>query len=55
MSDHSNIGELPSRELADEALSIVAAGKSDTFVRFGDIKGESTDKDHKDWVQIVNY
>ena len=21
------------------------------FVNFGDIKGESTDKDHKDWVQ----
>lgn len=25
------------------------------FVNFGDIKGESTDKDHKDWVQILSY
>lgn len=23
------------------------------FVNFGDIKGESTDKDHKDWVMIL--
>ena len=27
----------------------------DAFVNFGDIKGESTDKDHKDWVQITSY
>ena len=25
------------------------------FVNFGDIKGESTDKDHKDWVMITSY
>jgi len=25
------------------------------FVNFGDIKGESTDKDHKDWVSIMGY
>ncbi len=25
------------------------------FVNFGDIKGESTDKDHKDWVSILSY
>jgi type VI secretion system secreted protein Hcp len=25
------------------------------FVNFGDIKGESTDKDHKDWVMIQSY
>ena len=25
------------------------------FVNFGDIKGESTDKDHKDWVMILQY
>ncbi len=24
----------------------------DAFANFGDIKGESTDKDHKDWVVI---
>src|SRR5437764_13475062 len=26
-----------------------------SFVNFGDIKGESTDKDHKDWVMILKY
>jgi len=25
------------------------------FANFGDIKGESTDKDHKDWVSILKY
>lgn len=25
------------------------------FANFGDIKGESTDKDHKDWVMITKY
>lgn len=25
------------------------------FANFGDIKGESTDKDHKDWVAILRY
>jgi len=25
------------------------------FANFGDIKGESTDKDHKDWVTILKY
>ena len=25
------------------------------FVNFGDIKGECTDKDHKDWVMIMSY
>lgn len=25
------------------------------FANFGDIKGESTDKDHKDWVAVLRY
>jgi len=36
-------------ELTDDELSKVSGG---TFKAFGDIKGESTDKDHKDWVMI---
>jgi type VI secretion system secreted protein Hcp len=28
---------------------------SDAFVNFGDIKGESTDKDHKDWIEMAGY
>ncbi len=29
------------------------AGAFNAFASFGDIKGESTDKDHKDWVMIL--
>ncbi len=31
----------------------VKAGGFNGFANFGDIKGESTDKDHKDWVMIL--
>jgi hypothetical protein len=41
--------EVPCTELSDAELSEVSAGKSKGFVQFGDIKGECTDKDHKDW------
>lgn len=27
----------------------------DAFANFGDIKGEATDKNHKDWVMITSY
>ena len=36
-------------ELTDVELSKVSGG---TFKVFGDIKGESTDMNHKDWVMI---
>jgi len=42
-------------ELSDAESSEVSAGKFDGFLHFGDIKGESTEKDHKDWVTIFNY
>jgi hypothetical protein len=42
-------------ELTKEELDKVSAGAFDTFLNFGDIKGESTDKDHKDWVTISKY
>ena len=35
-------------ELTQEELGKVSAGAFNGFVNFGDIKGESTDKDHKD-------
>lgn len=35
------------------ALPVHAA--YDAFLNFGDIKGESTDKDHKDWVEIDSF
>jgi len=36
-------------ELTEDELDQVSAGKLNRFVQFGDIKGESTEKDHKDW------
>jgi hypothetical protein len=33
----------------------VKGGAFNAFANFGDIKGESTDKDHKDWVTILKY
>ena len=39
-------------DLAPRASRIqdVKGGALSGFIKFGDIKGESTDKDHKDWV-----
>ena len=52
MSD-DRINREPSDVELDEAeLSKVSAG---TLAKFGDIKGESTDKDHKDWVMLFRY
>ena len=39
-------------ELAQEQLDKVSAGASGVFAKFGDIKGESTEKGHKDWVFV---
>lgn len=36
-------------------FAIPAAAAFNGFANFGDIKGESTDKDHKDWVMILKY
>jgi hypothetical protein len=37
-------------ELSEADLSEVAAGKFNSFASFGDIKGESTEKSHWDWI-----
>jgi hypothetical protein len=42
-------------ELTPEELGKVSAGAFNAFVNFGDIKGESTDKDHKDWIEVLSY
>ena len=42
-------------ELLDEELADVSGGKSDAFVMFGDIKGESQQSSHADWVEILDY
>ena len=40
--------ELKPDELNPDELEQISGG-------FGDIKGESTDKDHKDWVMITSF
>ena len=37
-------------ELSEAELSEVAAGKFNSLANFGDIKGESTEKGHWDWI-----
>lgn len=37
-------------ELTQEELDKVSAGKYDAFNGIGDIKGESVDQNHNDWV-----
>jgi bacteriocin-like protein len=41
----------PTEELSKEDLEKIQGGT----LNFGDIKGESTDKDHKDWIEILSY
>jgi hypothetical protein len=41
------------RSKAMKIKTNVKAGAFNAFANFGDIKGESTDKDHKDWVMIL--
>ena len=52
-----NPEESKAAEVTDQDLTGIAGGakplRPSGFVNFGDIKGESTDKDHKDWVQIL--
>jgi type VI protein secretion system component Hcp len=45
----------PNDELSNKTLDKVQGGAFNGFANFGDIKGESTDKDHKDWVTILQF
>jgi bacteriocin-like protein len=36
-------------EISKDELNKVVGGAFNGFTNLGDIKGESTDKDHKDW------
>lgn len=49
MSDEKENKE--TKELSPEDLSKAVGGT----LSFGDIKGESTEKDHKDWVTILTF
>jgi type VI protein secretion system component Hcp len=33
----------------------VRGGAYDTFMKLGDIQGESVDSGHKDWIEIMSY
>lgn len=37
------------------AASQTAVAASDVFIKIGDIKGESTDTQHKDWVEAISW
>jgi Type VI secretion system effector, Hcp len=50
-----NDAEFSGVALTDEELSTVSAGKSDGFLHIGDIQGESTDKGHKDSIEILSW
>lgn len=42
-------------QLSKDEMGKVVGGAGNAFVKFGDIDGESTSKDHKDWVTILKY
>jgi hypothetical protein len=42
-------------ELDDEDLSVISAGKFNSFLKIDGIKGESTDSVHQDWVETLSY
>ena len=47
--------EFKADELTDEELSAVSAGKLGSFLQLDGIKGESTDKGHKDSIEILSF
>ena len=59
MSDETKKGTANAQqqgpELSKDELNKATGGEFNGFVNFGDIKGESTDKDHKDWVTILKF
>jgi hypothetical protein len=56
MSDDRINPELSHVELDEAELSKVTAGKTNNpFATFGDIKGESTEKSHRDWISILQW
>ncbi|MBA2403033.1 MAG: hypothetical protein H0V72_30915 [Bradyrhizobium sp.] len=42
-------------EMTEDELDKVSAGAFKGPVTFGAVNGESTDKDHKDWVYVMKY
>jgi len=51
---NKNPTEVPPKktELTDEALSKVTGGAP---LQIGNVKGESTDSGHKDWIEITSF
>lgn len=44
-----------SRALCDAELNAVVGAAFDALTSIGDIRGESTEKGHKDWVLLLDY
>ena len=42
-------------QLTDETLSTISVGKLDSFLKMDGIKGESTEKNHTDWIEILSW
>jgi len=43
------------RGLKAKKAAEVKGGAFNAFANFSDIKGESTDKDHKDWITVLRF
>jgi len=48
----SNDNPKPATELSEKDLKQVTGGAVNAYLQIGDIKGESQDKGHKDWIEI---
>jgi len=44
------VKDLPAKA---KAKGVRGGAMSDTYVRFGDLKGESLDDSHRDWIEIM--
>jgi hypothetical protein len=54
MRNHDEV-QLNAVALTDDELSTVSAGKLDSFLKIDGIKGESTEKTHRDWIDIPSW
>ncbi len=46
---------LGAKSVSPKKAKDIRGGKYDAFAKIGDIKGESQESSHKDWIEILNY
>lgn len=51
----TEVSQKQSAELSTTDLSQATGGAANAFVDFGDIKGESQDDKHKDWIEVLSF